>query len=432
MGELTNLIVAGVIFAVSLALIFTEKMHRTTAAIVGAAAMVTAGKILGFMDETDAIVAIDFHTLGLLLGMMTLVALIEPTGFFQYVAVWVGRLSGGRPIWMLIMLGSVTTVLSMFLDNVTTIVLIVPVTILMSEIIGLSPVPFLISEAILSNTGGVATLVGDPPNMLIASASGFTFMDFLTHSLPVILFAWIIALLLLLFLFRKDLAVQPGNTGVLDELNPDETLNDRPTAIRTLIVLGVAIVLFFIHDRLGLTTDHIALGSAAVAMLWTQPKVDDLFKRIEWSVLFFFIALFVMVAGLEAAGFFELLVNLLENFHSIPLMWFGVILIWFVAFCSAIVDNIPITIALIPVILGLGETGIDIRPLWWALAFGAGLGGNGTILGSSANIVVANMSERTRTPITAARWSKIGLPLMVVTSLVVTVLYIIAFPLFVQ
>ena len=241
-------------------------------------------------------------TLGLLLGMMILVALLEPTGFFQYLAVWAGRLSRGRPVRLLVLLGTVTTVLSMFLDNVTTVVLIAPVTILISEILGMSAVPLLLAEALLSDTGGVATLIGDPPNVLIASAAGFSFNDFLTHALPIVVAAWLIALLLLRFLFRAELAQRPTNVEAVLKLNPAEALNDRVTMRKMLIVLGAAILLFFFEERLRLTPSLIALGAAAAALVWVRPAIKETLQQVEWSVLLFFSALFVMVGGLEAAG----------------------------------------------------------------------------------------------------------------------------------
>ena len=202
---MTAMIVSSVIFVIALTLIFTEKMNRSITGIAGAALMVGIGTALEFYSQDEAVTAIDFNTLGLLFGMMILVALLEPTGFFEYLAVWAARLSKGKPVRLIVLLGTVTTILSMFLDNVTTVVLIAPVTVLISEILGVKPVPYLIAEAILSNTGGVATLVGDPPNVLIASAAGFSFNDFLTHSLPIVLFAWLAALFLLRYLFREDL-----------------------------------------------------------------------------------------------------------------------------------------------------------------------------------------------------------------------------------
>jgi Na+/H+ antiporter NhaD/arsenite permease-like protein len=372
--------------------------------------------------------AIDFNTLGLLLGMMTLVAMLEPTGFFQYLAVLAARASRGKPVRLFVLLGIITTVLSMFLDNVTTVVLIAPVTILISEIMGISALPFLVSEALLSNTGGVATLVGDPPNVLIGSAAGLSFVDFLVYSLPIVAMAWVGALLLLRYLFRDELSKRPRSVKAVMKLDPAESLDDPKTARRILIVLGVAVLFFFIHHILHVSPSFVAMSAAAVAMIWVQPDMKEMLKRIEWSVLIFFAALFVMVGGLEAAGALEAIVGLLERASSsVPQLWFGVGLIWVVAALSAVVDNIPITIALIPVIQGLGASGIDIDPLWWALAFGAGFGGNGTIIGSTANIIVVTLSEKTRTPITSKLWNQRGLPVMLATCAVASLMYLILF-----
>lgn len=427
---MTAAIASSLTFLISLWLIFSEKLNRTIVALAGAAVMVGLGKLFGFYAEPQAIAAIDFNTLGLLLGMMILVALLEPTGFFQYLAVWAGRMSSGHPLRLLVLLGSITTVLSMFLDNVTTVVLIAPVTILISEILGVSPVPYLMAEALLSNTGGVATLIGDPPNVLIASAAGFSFNDFLTHTLPVVAVAWVVALLLLAYLFRGELRVEPPNAGAVRELNPIETLNDWKTARRVLVVLGLAILLFFLHSELNLTPAFVALSAAAAALVLVRPPVQKTLQQIEWSVLVFFSALFVMVGGLEAAGVLRALIAILDRAADVPPVLFGIVLIWLVALLSAVVDNVPITIALIPIIEGLGRAGMEMTPLWWALAFGAGFGGNGTLIGSTANIVVASLSERTRTPLTPAIWNKNGLPVMIATCTIASILYGLAYPLF--
>jgi Na+/H+ antiporter NhaD/arsenite permease-like protein len=417
----------GLIFVASLALIFSEKLNRTIVSMAGAVLMVALGKVLGFYSEKAALAAIDFNTLGLLLGMMILVALLEPTGFFQYLAVWAGRLSRGRPVWLLVLLGSVTTVLSMFLDNVTTVVLIAPVTVLISEILGVSPTPLLIAEALLANTGGVATLVGDPPNVLIATAANFSFNDFLTHSLPIIVVVWLVALILLRYLFRAELSAHSPNTEAVLKLDPVHALEDRRTARRVLTVLGGAILLFFFQERLRLTPAFIALAAAAIALVWVQPVIRKTLERIEWGVLIFFAALFVMVGGLEAAGVLRAVAEVVGNIKGMPPVLLGVAIIWIAAGLSAVIDNVPLTIALIPVIQGLAAKGVNVIPLWWALAFGAGLGGNGTIIGSTANIIVASLSERTRTPITSALWNKRGLPIMLVTCAVASILYVLLY-----
>jgi Na+/H+ antiporter NhaD/arsenite permease-like protein len=425
-----SIVLACLIFFGSLALIFSEKMNRSIIAIAGSVLMIGAGKMLGFYSEEAAIEAIDFNTLGLLLGMMIIVAMLEPTGFFEYLAVLAARASKGKPVRLFFLLGGITTILSMFLDNVTTVVLIAPVTILISEILGVSALPYLVTEALLSNTGGVATLVGDPPNVLIGSAAGLSFNDFLIYSLPIVLFSWIGALLLLQFLFRKELAKRPRRSKAIMKLNPLETLNQPESARRILIVLGGAILFFFVHHLLHVEPSLVALSAAAVALVWVQPDIHDVLKKVEWSVLIFFGALFVMVGGLEHAGVLEMIVELFEQSSNLSPVLFGVLIIWVVAVLSAVVDNVPITIALIPVIKGLGETGMDTGPLWWALAFGAGFGGNGTIIGSSANIIVATLSEKTRTPITSVLWIKRGLPVMFVTCTIASILYAIFYRLF--
>ncbi len=418
-------VLSTLIFVVSLALIFSEKINRTIVAFAGAILVVAVGEALHFYEMKDAIEAIDFETLGLLMGMMILVAMLEPTGFFQYLAVLAARASKGKPARLFILLGAVTTVLSMFLDNVTTVVLIAPVTLLISEILGVSAIPYLVAEALLSNTGGVATLVGDPPNVLIGSAAGFSFNDFLIHSLPIVVVTWFGALFLLRYLFKKELSKRPRSIRAVMKLNPAQSLNEPAVARKILIVLGAAILLFFVHHLLHIEPAFVALGAAAVAMLWVQPDVHETLKKIEWSVLVFFGALFVMVGGLEKAGVLESIVGLFRGASSVHPVLFGVGIIWVVAILSAVVDNIPITIALIPVIHGLGETGMEVNPLWWALAFGAGFGGNGTIIGSTANIIVVTLSEKTRTPITAAFWTRRGLPVMLAACIIASILYTI-------
>jgi Na+/H+ antiporter NhaD/arsenite permease-like protein len=373
--------IASIIFIVTLGVIFSDRLPRSIAAIAGATVMVGVGNYAGYYSEEQAIEAIDFHTLGLLLGMMVLVALLQPTGFFEYVAISVGRLSRGKPFLLLIFLGTVTTILSMLLDNVTTVVLIAPVTILISEILGVSVVPLLIALALLSDTGGAGTLIGDPPNVLIGSAAGLSFNDFLVNSLPVVIVAWLVVLGLLLFLFRKELRQPATGADTIRKLEPAKALNDPATARKVIIVLAGTTLALFLQELLDLSPSFIALAAASIALVWVRPNPQELFERIEWSVLIFFIALFVMVGGLEASGVLDKIAEAMSSAEYLSPLLLGIIFIWVVAILSAIVDNIPITIALIPVILHLGTSGINTAPLWWALVFGAGFGGNGTIIG---------------------------------------------------
>ena len=422
------IIISSLIFIICLVLIFSEKINRTIIAIIGAIIMVTAGILLGFFSQEDVLATIDFTTLGLLLGMMVLVALLEPTGFFQYLAVYVGKLSKGNPYILLGLLGGVSTIVSMFLNNVTTVVLIAPVTILICEIIGVNSTPYLMAEAILSNTGGVATLVGDPPNILIASAAHFTFNDFLLKSLPVVVVTFIVVLLLLIRLFKPSLDKSSNcDLEALNQLDPSEALVDRRNAVRTLIVIAIAIMGFLMEEKLGLSPSYIALAAGGIGLAWVQPDIKETLKTVDWDILCFFTGLFVMVGALEAAGVLSILSDIIINWVHLPIIILGIITLWIVALLSAIVDNVPITIALIPVLNSLEQSGIDIKPLWWALVFGAGFGGNGTVIGSTANIVIAAVSEKTRTPITPRVWSKIGLPVMITSCVVSSLLYVIVY-----
>ncbi len=285
------------------------------------------------------------------------------------------------------------------------------------------------SEALLSNTGGLATLVGDPPNVLIASAANLSFLDFLTHTLPVVVVVWFVALALLRYLFRNDLNKVPDNTEAIEQLSPAEVFEDRKSAIKVLIVIVATVVFFLLGEVLNLRPATVALTGAAAAMIWIRPNIQETLKRIDWDVLLFFASLFIMVGGMQQAGVMHALANLIGAAKNLPTMVIGLGLMWVVAFLSAIIDNVPITIALIPVVADLATTGINPLPLWWALAIGAGLGGNGTIIGSTANVIVASLSERTRNPITSVIWNKNGFPIMLATCAAASVMYIILFPL---
>ncbi len=420
-------IASSLIFIVTLVVILSERVHRTTAAGIGAAIMIVAGIWLNFYSQAEAVTAVDFNTLGLLLGMMILVQLLEETGFFQYLAILTSKRSGGNPWFMLVMLGTTTTLLSMVLDNVTTIILIAPVTILIAEILGINPVPILLAEALLSDTGGVATLIGDPPNVIIGSAANLSFIDFLTHLAPITLLAWLAALFTLRFLFKKELSEKPKNIQALINLDENQALKDVSNMRKLLIVLGIVIILFFFHNQLHLLPATIAMGGAALALFWVRANIEETLSHLEWGVLLFFAGLFVIVGGLESSGVLALLTIGIVDLARDNLLLAGLVLLWVAAVISATVDNIPFTIAMVPVIQRLGALNVQTSPLWWALALGAGFGGNGTPLGSTANVVTVSLSEKTRTPITMKLWLKTGLPVMLVTCLVATIVFIIFF-----
>lgn len=388
--------------------IFLDRVHRAIVAISGAVMMIAFGTWLSFYDAHEAVSSVDFDTIMLLLGMMLIVGLFKETGFFQYLAIRAAKLAKGRPWLLLIYLGLVTSLMSMVLDNVTTIIIIVPVTVSLADILGISPFPFLISEVLLSNIGGVATLIGDPPNILIGSASGFGFVDFLTHLAPIVLLAWILAQGLLLLMFRKALSKEPSNVEQLMGMDERRAIVDPLTTRRMLVTLGIAILLFFIHELIGLEPGLVALIGACIGLLWVRPEFDKILQDIHWDVLLFFIALFVIVGGLEASGVIGTLGGgiVALSRHGIALA--AVVVLWVGALASGVISNVPFTIAMIPILKSLTLQGVDVGPLWWALAIGVGFGANLTPLGSAANVMIVSLSDSLGDKLTFRRWAASG------------------------
>lgn len=415
------------IFTLTIAIIITEKVNRSIVAVAGGVLMLVTGMQFGFYTQEQALKSIDFNTIGLLLGMMILVVMLQQTGFFEYVAILMAKKSKGNTWHLLVILGSVTTVLSMFLDNVTTVILIAPVTVVIAQILGINPLPFLISEAILSNTGGAATLIGDPPNIIIGSMAGFTFMDFIINLMPVVLITWVCTLFFLKYIFRKSFAKKSGRIDALLKMDAGAALKDRKTLTKLIIVLFLTIMLFFFHHLLHFKPSLVAFIGVAIAFLWINPDINKILKEIEWGVLLFFVFLFIGVGGLESSGMLEAVGKWLATLASSNMLLLCIIFIWGSAIMSACVDNIPFTMAMVPIILNIGNSGINTDPLWWALALGVGFGGNGTPIGATANIVVMAIAEKNRTPITFKMWMKVGLPIMILNCLVASLVFIAIF-----
>ena len=417
--ESRDMWVAGGILLVAYLLIFSERIHRTYAALAGAVVMVGVGGWLGFYSQEQALLSVDANTILLLMGMMLLVAMLRPTGAFEYLGIKLAKLSGGSPRLLMIYLGLVVSVLSMFLDNVTTVIIFAPLTVLVTRLLNLNPAPFLISEAMFSNIGGAITLVGDPPNIMIGSAAGLDFVTFLVNMTPLLVPAWIGTAALLLVLFREDL--KPHLPVRLQDLSLDESkaIQNRHDLNRVLLALGLVVVLFFLHHRLHYYPAFVSLIGLSVALLLLRPHPEKLMTQVEWSVLLFFAALFVMVGGVEASGLLETIGSRLAAFAQQPgmLLATALLLMWVAAFLSAVVDNIPFTVTMIPIVSALEHQGIDVYPLWWALAVGVGLGGNGTHIGATANIICVAEAERSGMPearISPLRWIRAGLPATVV------------------
>jgi len=388
--------------------IFAEKIHRSIIAIAGGAAMIVLGSWLSFYNAHDAVRAVDFDTITLLFGMMLVVGLFKETGFFQYLAIRAAKLARGRPWLLLITLGLVTSLVSMVLDNVTTIIIIVPVTISLADVLGISALPFVMAEVLLSNIGGVATLIGDPPNILIGSAAGFSFLDFLTHLAPIVFVVWILSQGLLLLIFRKELRRRPTNVERLLTMDAKRAIVDRPTTRRMLTALGITIVLFLIHDAIGLDPGLVALVGASIGLLWVRPNFESILKEIHWDVLLFFISLFIIVGGLEASGVIGSIGTAVAFLAEQGIYVAVIVVLWVGALASGVVSNVPFTIAFLPILKGLAAQGIAVTPLWWALAVGVGFGANLTPLGSAANVVVLSLSDSIGERISFRRWLGTG------------------------
>ena len=421
-------ILASLILFGTLALILTDRLNQTIAAVAGAAVMIGFGISLGFYSEEQALEAIQFKALGLLLGMMIIVAILEPSGFFQYAAIKAGHLSRGNPWRLVLLLGAGTALVSLFFNNITTVVLVGPITILIAELIAINPIPILMAQALLSDTADVGTSVGDPASVLVASASGYSFTDFLTHAMPIVLVAAFVTLLMLRFLFSKELSNDSGDPELVMKLDAEEALQDPITARRVMIILIIVIILFIIQRPLNISSEVIALCGAAAALVWIRPNVREVLHRVDWAVLLFFVGLFVMVGGLEAAGVFDPIAGvLMELGYSNPRL-LGVVIIWVVAALSALVDNVPVTIVMISLLTGLAAAGVNVRAMWWAVIYGAGFGGNATSIGSGANILIVSLSKKTHTPITSQLWSRRGLPVAIATCVVGSILFFLFYP----
>lgn len=428
----TITITALLIFVITFFFILTERIHRTVIGLFGAMTMVIAGMVLDFYHPHEVVEVVDFNTLGLLFGMMLMVSMLEKTGFFQFMGIWTAKKTKGSPWLLMVALGTITAVLSMILDNVTTIILIVPITIIIAEMLKINPVPILMAEALLSNVGGTATLVGDPPNIMIGSAAGFTFNDFLVHSLPVVVVTWAVTLVLFRFIFRKDINKQPENVEQLMAMNEFDAIKEPRTLKKLLVVFAITIALFFLHGVLHLEAAMVALIGASLALIVVAPKHDpqEVIEKTELSVLLFFGSLFVIVGGLEHAGVLERLAEMLTAGAENNLLMTALIILWASAILSAIVDNIPLTVAMIPIIAYLGTQGVPVDLLWWALVFGVGFGGNGSPIGSTAGVIVVAKSEKTDNPITFIDWIKQGAPTMFTGLTVASIAIIIATPFF--
>jgi Na+/H+ antiporter NhaD/arsenite permease-like protein len=412
-------LLAGGIFIGIYALIVTEKIHRTLAALLGASLVI----LLKLVDQHEAFASVDFNVIFLLAGMMIIANVMAKTGIFQWIAVEAVRRAEGKPYQLLLLTSVITAVVSAFLDNVTTVVLLTPITFFVAQRLGTSPVPFLVSQVIASNIGGTATLIGDPPNIIIGSQMGKDFNDFLLNLTPVATAALVVYLVIARWLFRDDLraatsALEPGDiTRLVEE---ERKIVNVPLMRISLAVMGLTILGFLFSRALGLEGATIAMTGAVMLMIVARQDVHEIFNTVEWPTLFFFIGLFILVGAVVKTG-------IISDLATTVLAWTGgradlaaLVVLWMSGFISAIVDNIPYTVTMVPLIQQLGQS-VDREPLIWALALGANLGGNATVVGASANVVVASMSEARGHPITFVQYLRYGVPATLATMVVATI-----------
>jgi len=410
------------VFLVTFYFIISGKVNRTIASFVGALAMIILGTGLHFYSQADAFHAIDFNMIGLLVGMMIIVSVCKKTGFFSFVAIKAAKASRGSPLRLMVMMGLVTAFLSMALDNVTTIILVIPITVLICDILGITPLPIIITEIVLSNIGGVGTMVGDPPNMMIASSANLSFNDFIVHLFPIALGAMVLSLFVLAIIFRKDLKRRPRDFRPILDIDDREVIRDRKTLHKVILSLIIVFVLFVVQKKLGFNHSFIALLGAGIVLALVRPDIDEVMKGIEWPILAFFASLFILVGGLEKAGLLNLIAQKIGEMATVNYSLAKVSILWVSALFSSLVDRVPFTTAMIPIIKHIGELGFNIDSLWWILALGVGFGGNGTPIGSIVGVVGLAMSEKTHAPINFKIWLKTATVVMVVTMIFVTLL----------
>ncbi len=406
-------LIAIAVFLFTYALIIDERIHRTVAAMAGAA-IVVALQIVPWDMIPEYL---DLGTIFLLMGMMIIVNTARLSGLFEYIALRTAQFAKGSPLRVLILFSILTALVSAFLDNVTTVLLITPMILYLAQVMEQNPVPFLLAEIFSSNIGGTATLIGDPPNIMIGSASGLTFNEFILNMGPIAVVDMAVVLLMLYLIYGRTLRVHPERKGAihaaLEGLDERAAIKDRVLFNKSVIVILGVIVAFFLHSYIGLEPALVALIGAAVILIWTRQPPDEILEKVEWSALFFFGGLFIVVGALVQTG----VISQLASFVVAHVHTTGesiLVIAWFSAFASAIVDNIPLTATLIPLIKDLGGA-MDIYPLWWALSLGACLGGNGSAIGASANVVVLGIAERGRIKISFMEFLKIGMLILVVT-----------------
>ena len=412
-----NFIFSNLILLLAYILITLDKLPRVVIALLGASSLI----VFKIISQEEAFHFIDFNVIFLLVGMMILVNILKETGGIRWLAIYTAKKVNGSGVLLLIYFSLLTAFISAFLDNVTTVLLLGAVTCAIAKDLKINPVPYLVSETIASNIGGTATLIGDPPNIMIGSAAGLTFNQFIIHLTPVILMILPVVILTLYLIYRKQLNIPKSAQKELELIPLKGIITNKNLLIKSMIVILVVIIAFFFHSRLGLEAGTIALAGASVLLIFENKK--HVWEDVEWTTIFFFIGLFIIVGAVEKVGTIYYLSELVFKLSKGSYEVTAISILWMSGFLSALIDNIPYTATMIPLIKNLGEHYQNINPLWWALSLGACLGGNGTLIGASANIVIADMASKHKHPITFVDFFKAGFIVMI-ESLIICTVYI--------
>ncbi|BEP28908.1 ArsB/NhaD family transporter [Helicovermis profundi] len=417
---LNYMMVAVAIFLITYIAIVLDKINSTTVALFGAGVML----VIGVINQKQAIANIDFNTIGLLVGMMIIVNILKRTGVFEFLAIKAAKLAKGDP-WKIVVLFSLLTALaSALLDNVTTVLLIVPVTLVITDTLEVNPIPFLVPEILIANIGGTATLIGDPPNIMIGSAANLGFMDFIINLAPVIVVITAVTLFIFKFIYRNGYHASDDRKKIVLSMNEEIAIKNHKLLKKSLFVLILTMLGFIIHDKIGLESATVALSGAALLLLLSGIDPEDILIEVEWSTIFFFMALFILVGALVEVGAIDILAKgMLSVTKGNPFVT-AMVILWVSAIASSFLNNIPFVATMIPLIQSMEAVGhMNVTPLWWALALGACLGGNGTLIGASANVIVGGMLDKHGNKLTFGSYFKVGFPLMLV-SIVISSAYL--------
>ena len=417
-------IVAVAVFVVVMITIMTEKLHRSLAAITGAMIVLA----LHVMPFDAAMEHIDFNTLGVLLGMMLFVSVVKLSGVFEFLAIKCARLAKGDPWKIMLLFVLLTAVLSAFLDNVTTVLLIGPMTLTVCKLLDVNPIPFFMTEILASNIGGTATLIGDPPNIMIGSAAGYSFFDFILYDAPAVAIILVAILGVFYALYGRKMNVDDEHKARIMELDEHAQIKNRRLLKQSVVMTALVVVGFMAHGALGLESCIIALGASGIIMLISGESIEEALSNVEWTTLSFFAGLFVIVGALAETGVIGMLANGLIDATGGNVFITMLVLLIGSAVISSFLDNIPFVATMIPILLAMESTGMDVTPLWWAVSQGACLGGNGTLIGASANVVLSDISKKHGYEITFAKFFKTGFPIMLLTILIAGVYLVVRFP----